>query len=213
MAIQRTHPRVVVRRFGPVRIWRDELSEIVAIIQQVHPVSVLEVDEYTCDQVDDLAELEKLRVARFALTSEDGLVSLLLDEDAAHISAVEPDLTTMGMLGEVERIATRHSRSRLFSLLRLPLMVTTTIFASVTFVVYGLVLGPLPNWLLIVLAGLVAGPLASSAGGGSLAQAILYTRTKAEAPTWLSRNRDALITNVIVSAAFLVIGIVIGQAN
>jgi hypothetical protein len=42
--------------------------------------------------------------------------------------------------------------------------------------------------------------------------AILYTRTRAEAPTWIQRLRDALITNAIVSAVFLVLGILIGKA-
>jgi hypothetical protein len=44
-----------------------------------------------------------------------------------------------------------------------------------------------------------------------LRESVLYTRTQAEAPTWLQRNRDGLLTNAIVSAVFLVIGIIIGQ--
>lgn len=43
--------------------------------------------------------------------------------------------------------------------------------------------------------------------------AIIYTRTHAEAPTWIQRNRDALITNVIVSAIFLLVGILVGAAT
>ena len=40
--------------------------------------------------------------------------------------------------------------------------------------------------------------------------AILLARTEKDAPPWLRRNMDALVTNAIVSAVFLVLGILIG---
>lgn len=110
MAVQRTTPLVVTRKLGPVRVWREGLGEIVDLIQQAHPVSVLHVGDYTCDRIDDLAELADSRVSRFALESDDKLVTLILDQDVAEISAVDPDLTTRGMLSEIEGIAHRHAR-------------------------------------------------------------------------------------------------------
>jgi hypothetical protein len=40
--------------------------------------------------------------------------------------------------------------------------------------------------------------------------AVISSRTRADSPPWLERDRDALVTNAIVSAAFLLIGILIG---
>jgi hypothetical protein len=74
---------------------------MVDVIGQVHPVNAMEADEYLCDRVDDLADLKRPRIDRFALVSDDGMVTLVLDRDSAEISAVEPDLATRGMLSEV----------------------------------------------------------------------------------------------------------------
>jgi hypothetical protein len=216
VAIERTHKRVVTRNFGPVRFWRDGLNEIVDVIQQVHPVKNLEVDGYRCDRVDDLADLEELRINRFALKSDDEAVTLILDRDTAQISAVEPDLATRGMLSEVERISMRHERvpARQMLLGLLPLAALLGVVLGLdAFEIFpqgwfGALLGVLTA--VVVMLGL---PYLTRRWFRPRCMAILYTRTSTEAPTWLQRNRDALITNAIVSAVFLVIGILIGQAS
>jgi hypothetical protein len=185
---------------------------MVDVIGQVHPVSTMEADEYVCDRVDDLADLERPRIERFALVSDDGLVTLVLDRDSAEISAVEPDLATQGMLGEVERIASKHARVTVRPLI-LPLLPVLAVFALAEF----LQRKGSPDLIQWIIVGVFAAifiattPMWTRHWVRPLRESVLYTGTQAEAPTWLQRNRDGLLTNAIVSAVFLVIGIIIGQ--
>lgn len=56
--------------------------------------------------------------------------------------------------------------------------------------------------------------LAAKSGVNSFSKssAVVFARTKSEAPPWLQRNRDALVTNALVSAFFLIVGIIVGYA-
>jgi hypothetical protein len=209
MPLRPSEPRTVTREFGPVRLWRDDLAEIVAVMRQVSPELTLETDAYTLDDVDELIDVKEMQVSAFRATSSDGRVRLILGRKDASISADDPDLLTRGMLGEIQRLADRRSRQRLrhkvfwwsFALSGFAAFVWSCSLgggrATSSLVVYLAVLGGgLGIWIHFL--------------DSPRQRAIIKTRTRAEAPPWLIRNRDALVTNAVVSAVFLVIGIVIG---
>ena len=61
----------------------------------------------------------------------------------------------------------------------------------------------------LMAAGFSAMPLIGMASWPK-SSAIVHTRTHEQAPPWAKRNKDALVTNAIVSSVFLILGIVIG---
>lgn len=214
VAVQRTKPRRVTRHLGDVRLWRDDLAEILKVIQQVHPVSTLEVDAYTCESVEDLASLEEARISRFVAQSDDHTVVLVFDRKISEISAVEPDLATRGMLSEVEKIAGRGFERRIYAALTLAFLALISALIVVAWLFGEKLPKEMPRMMGIPLIGvMLVFAFLVLVVQQRFRRPILYTRTRAEAPTWLHRNRDSLITNAIVSAVFLVIGILIGNAS
>lgn len=207
MPLRPTEPRTVVREFGPVWVWREDLEEIISVMRQVAPDLVLQADAYNLDEIDDLRALDEQTVNSFKATSRDSRIRLTLGAKEASISADDPDLTTRGMLEEVHRIATRHNRPKY----------RERFFFAVEFCGFAGFFAAIPGipsavavvllTISIIVVGLGVWGLLSMPPRH---RAVIYTRTRTEAPLWLVRNRDALVTNAIVSAVFLVVGILIG---
>ncbi|MEV6306619.1 hypothetical protein AB0M02_44985 [Actinoplanes sp. NPDC051861] len=213
MPLRFTEPRTVIRDFGPTWVWREDLVEIVSVMRQVAPDLTLRADNYSLDEVNDLDGLTARLVSTFAATSGDSRIRLVLSPEEASISADDPDLPTRGMLEEVHRIATRHQRVK-----HRERGLVWGLGASAAVVV--LSVATLPLWGDFRIAGLVALMILAKAimvasglifGGKPRRLAVVHVQTRTDDPLWINRNRDALVTNAIVSAVFLLVGIVLGK--
>jgi hypothetical protein len=173
---------------------------------------VMTADGFALDSVDDLDSLRTPTVGSLEITAAFGAAGTLrlqLGRKQAALEIHEPDFAARGLAAEIERIAA--TRQRFWA------RHGAWIAASVAVVLFaGGIVGLSTDmdalrWLLLpaMLLALLAGITFDTYGDGK-SGAILYTKTKREAPRWLERNRDGLVTNVIVSAAFLAIGILIG---
>jgi hypothetical protein len=208
MSLRRTEPRTVVREFGPVWLWRDDIAKIVETMREVSPELTLQSDAFMLDEVDDLRDLEENSIDTFRATSVDSRIRLSLGPKEAFISADEPDLATRGMLEEVYKIAKSQDRPGF----RKKAFIAGASFWFLGFMALLLKYGHGQSYALsfFAFAGILGLPIWFQIQSSPRRKAILGSRTRTEAPLWLTRNRDALVTNAIISAAFLIIGILIG---
>lgn len=223
MALRRTEPHTVARELGYIRLWRDDLAEIVFVMRQVAPDLTLSTDTYDLDSVDDLAKIGEESIAKFVATSADSRIHFEVGPRRSYIFAVDSDLLTRGMLDEVQRIARRRPR-RLVETWNKPalrissglILLAVAIPLAIGFERAGVFTGSgdrLPGWLAWSVVAATAAAAAAGAASGRSQRADLAkisTRLYVEKPPWLVRNRDALVTNAIVSFVFLIIGIVVG---
>jgi hypothetical protein len=108
----------VVRRYdlGVLRLWQDELAEIVRLVRQLPDIEV-RVESENNLLTDVRADLPQLgqRVSYFSVTatrraSDDStaphdVISVKLAKSRCQIEATEPDLTTMGLIDAIRSLA------------------------------------------------------------------------------------------------------------
>jgi uncharacterized membrane protein len=173
----------------------------------------MQADQYSLTEVADLGEAEETRINNFGFTTNDGSVQVELGARAAQITADDPTLATQGMIIAVKGLCKRRRRwvcvDRLFWLVALIGAVLTTLCV---------VLIPNDNnpdtapWQSLASIGLtIVGFVGAVLFRSGIPMVVLSTRTRDHAPTWLSRNKDGLTTNLIVSFIFLVVGFVVGK--
>lgn len=171
----------------------------------------IRADDYQIDAVADLAGLPEERVSRFeATTISDKQVQLVLSASDAFAVAEDPDLETKGLLAELQRLGQPQSWfGRNLSVI---------FWSAVMMIVFVVILsfstaGDTPAWMVIIFAagGALAGtvliwmyPRAESA------RAIIYTRTRLEAPTFWQRKRDDLWITGVASLISLILGGILG---
>jgi hypothetical protein len=125
-------PKVTKHELGTLRLWQDDLAEIVRLVQQLPDVQVvIEADNNTLDDVHtDLPKLGQ-RVSYFTVTAttataNDGagreLVSVKLAKERCRIEATEPDLTTTGLIEALRSLlgSCRRMPPRLQEIYRTP---------------------------------------------------------------------------------------------
>ena len=218
MPVKRVHPEIDRRKLGAARLWRDDLAKIVKLIGEIDPDDPPSVmaDDWEIENVDaDLAELadtlHKLRVQSFDVDTAGGRVHLKLSATESSLEILDPDLHDRGLATELQRMMKERRRffagGRLFWL--------SFALAAILFTTWALERSsthPLPQpyaWFLIVpSAVLFAFSIAARVLELDTKRgAIMYTRTRAEAPTWFQRNKDGLATNLIVSIVFYILGL------
>lgn len=209
----------VLYELGHVRLWRDDLSELISIIAEVDSNISMTIPGYHIDHVDDLEQYREDRIESFDLLALDSGLQLQFRGDRAALVVSTPNITLRGVAAEIVRVAETKRRGG-----RKSLFVSAAAFAS-CLTVAGL-LGYVTHanndnhWqsgeVLSVVVSLLGVVLFYPAILGVLwsrrsrSSAIMYSRLRREAPPWISRNKDALVTNAIVSVIFLVVGILIG---
>jgi hypothetical protein len=182
MALHKNRPTVHREYLGFVRLWRDDLAEMVAVIAESsngQPVEIQLGDEYTVDEIEDLVDYPDQRVEQVTVVAAAGRVRLTLTPVEASISVVEPNLTDRGMVGEVLRIALRR---RAWSL----------------FIRSALSSGKVGRPVLM--------DILSDKGSIERSGAIIFTQTKQEAPPFWLRKRD----DILIAIVSLLVGGAIG---
>lgn len=193
MALRRIAPEVLQVNLGPVRMWRDDLAKIARIIQEcASSGAVMTADGYELDDVDDLldlAEREVFQVEEFSIASLDGRVQLRLGRAVSLLEIQEPDLKAKGAVTEIKEVSNRcrnYANSIQFRQAVRILAAAIPLFGRSLLNATDKRLDEVPS------------------------QAIIYTRSRVEAPTfWQQKKHDVLIT--VVSNIFsLLLGGVIG---
>ena len=232
MALERIKPEVQRTNLGCVRMWQEELAEIVRLVGLLPDVKVrIEADNYTLtDVVADLPRLGQ-RVSSFSVIAErpaDGVphevVSVKLAKQGSCVEAADPDLDTYGLIGKIADIAKR--RRRLPAKLEPYFDITApnsggaalvlVVLAGVPGVIFGIgavqhLMHPhhaaftaWPTSIFVAITGLLI--VAAGCFGWYRARTTLFTAPHQAAQTWWERNSTAIVINVITSAIFLGIG-------
>lgn len=212
-----------VRHLGSLRLWRDDLAEMVDIIREHEQDVSMSIKDWTLDDVDDLAKLPAgVKPDDFVLETKSERIRLTLSTSRAAIEINGTDPATRGVAAEIQRIASTKLRPAYRH--RYAIRGTFLLMAC------GGVIGAFTNsesdksangepsvhltaagWISLAFFAVgVLGFFLVVSNPSSPSGALINIQTKAEAPPWLRRNRDALVTNVIVSAIFLVLGIAVG---
>lgn len=250
MSLKRLTP--TIKDLGYLRLWRDELEEIVALVRQQlgNETIVLESNDNELDDVGaDLPKLgSRLRyfTVKVASKPEDGtgvpreILTVNL-KNRCQIEATNPDVTTRGLIGDIEDITRPCRRLPLwypnFSgrspispesvasrqattaetgwTLLLALSIAGTVFGALTTsgsVTFGSSNHRLAlGWSLAILIP-SAIILMALLAGNFLSRTILFTGTRQAAPTFWQRNAAGITINVVVAALFLLFGWLIAHA-
>jgi hypothetical protein len=118
--LKRLTPVVQSFDLGCLRLWQDELAEIVRRTRMLDDAKVsIEADDYELDDMEtELAEIGP-RLEYFSVTATKAtggqeapreLVSIRLSRDDCRIQAPDPDLTTIGLINEIRALARRSRR-------------------------------------------------------------------------------------------------------
>ena len=238
------------RDLGYVRLWQDELAEIIRLMRQLDGADVhIEVDDYVIDDIEvDLPKIGSRRVKSFKATATRAtdneppheFMKIELSKERSQIEAGDPNLST---LGAMEAIVSLTDRCR-----RIPAGRLTKFFGSIPGTSWFRITGySVAISVLIWLSGILAGDLIVDAAsphsavgfwnknvalprpiwtawavlaallcvsifiGFIRARTVLYTGTRAEAPTWWQEHRSDVAINVAVSVVFFLLGILFGH--
>jgi hypothetical protein len=119
VTLERVKPEVQRVNLGCVRMWRDDLDELVRLVGKLPDVKVrIEANENVAtDLAADLPQLGP-RLAYFTVTGlrplgdfdEREVVRVHLANSGSYIEAADPDLVTKGLFREVEALARKRRR-------------------------------------------------------------------------------------------------------
>jgi len=197
------------------RLWRDDLSRIVEIVRSVDSETSIRTDKYILHEIDELRDVEENRIRTLRLSARSGQIRIYLSDARAELSIEEPDHVARGMASEIADVLERRRVLGSIRFRRIGAYAAFTVVMTVLWVVAAVpvlfVRSGLPDRLhpvvlIVVLAVVLIFEFSARPPG-----AVMYTHTRAEQPPWFERNRDTLITNAIVSAVFLILGLIIGH--
>jgi hypothetical protein len=225
MSLKRLKPVIEQYELGSLRLWRDDLARIVGLMEQLNGAVNVEADNYEVGDVEeDLPEISK-QLDYFSVTvtkvDEDAtqrrLLRLRVSKNDCSIAATDPDATTRGIISEIQSLAKKNRRLPLWltafigsrsglalgisALFALALAAGATLFLerfhfpTLAFI-FVLIMSSIG---LLLSAGLLVGLVRSNT--------ILFTETRAQAPTWWEEHRGDVAIHVVVGAAFFLLGL------
>jgi hypothetical protein len=213
---------------GYLRLWRDDLAEIVRLVRQLDAKRVeIHADACRLDDVEtDLPDprlgprLSDFSVIATTVAGNDTsreLISVRLSRRGSRIEVTDPDLTTTGLTNEL--------RSVVASCRWIPLWWPDFGFGAnngagpITGLVgffaflFGLLnltfrksAQPVPTYGVIA-AVVGAVMLIAAIIGAANSRTILLTNTRSEAPTWWQQYRAHIVIGVVIAAVFYLLGV------
>lgn len=226
MPLKRLTPVIKQYELGSLRLWRDDLVGIVELIGQLNGTVNIEADNYAVEDVeDDLPEIgQRLNYFSAAVTdvgegtTQRQLLRLRLSRNYCYIEAADPDAETRGIISDIQSLAERRRRLplRLTAFLASrsgPVLAISVLFALALTTGAALSLGEFhlsrPGWFILALLMSTIGLLLS---GGLLvgfvrSSTIIFTETRAQAPTWWQKHRSEIAIHVVVGVVFFLLGL------
>jgi hypothetical protein len=232
MALKRLTPMIRRYDLGLVRMWRNELVEIVRLISELDEaeVEVVADDQYKVDDIeDDLSaagpKLKSLTVT--ASRTSDGIlrefIKVHLSEAECTTEATDPDLATLGAMDQIRSLADECGRMPKWALRlyrdgrgqRDPSaagLLAAAILAGVATVITAISNAithyrhefPLPTDIVLTSVALLI--VYFFLLGLIRTRTVLYTGTRVESPTFWQEHRADIAINIGVSIVFFVLG-------
>lgn len=217
MALKKLSPDTSSRHLYAVRMWRDDIAEIIAMLKTLGDQKItikLHVGrvEYAVDAIDDLDQLRDDHIDDLVITHPRGEVKLTLG-DINRITTNDADLQTRAVVEQIEHYTRRKGRLRLYQWLyatqrwRGPILSLSAMGVSL----YLLMRSESSNWQSLEVRHWV-----SAAIGLILSLALLimarpnkskiYARRRVDLPPFWQRKRD----DIVIAVVSLIAGGVIG---
>jgi hypothetical protein len=217
---------------GP--LWRDDLRRICSLMVEAGKADLtIRVDNFELDAANDLdalyadhsGEFIKGKIRRFEVSCDAGRIRVVFDESRRVLTIKSPSIADGGLASALNRLI-RESDSRTL-LGRFPRLARQSFgwfvfFVAAALLVIGFFEITVPDlWtrnadvtagsfgLFVAILFLVLFSTSTSIWFNRI-RSVMYIATWSEAPPWLERNKDGLLTNVIVSAGFLALGWIAG---
>jgi hypothetical protein len=242
VVLKRLTPKLRQQNFGFIQLWRDELVEIIRLMDQLDDVQVrVEADDYLLEDVEgDLPKVGSRRLQHFTAiaTRSAGaeppreLMRIVLSARDCEVKATDPDFQAQGIMGEICNVVGRCGRSPRpliraacrwtagfglrGALLSVIISFAYTAILSIAASVVLAVTDSVPRHLsssitydaILASGGLL---LIAMETGTFLGRSIIYTASRAEAPTWWQQYRSTIFITLVVSAFFFLIGLIVSS--
>lgn len=203
------HPQVQHRRFPAIKLYAKDLRELASIFSNAHAEVQIQVDNYELDDVSELASITQARVQYFRIRAKDGSAFVSLGPASVELLVSGDSLEDRDLVASFEQFFSTH-RQRLLD-------------GRYTEILCDVVLGlaSLGLWILFVtryayftLAGRISIWLCASAlpcltmvtHRVRVPHSLLFTRDKADTPSFWSRNRDKILIDFIKVLVGAIVG-------
>lgn len=233
MPVEKITPSVHREWFPVVRMWRDDLEEIVKLVREVvggKEKLMLRVrdksDEYSISEIADIATFKIPRLKQISIYAPSIRVRLDIGPKDPILEVEDPDLHVRGLLAEISRMI--HAKAR--PLARLDRWIVDHLWFLILILLVAIPIGlinmlsgaslgahdktPGIAWQPAVV-GLAFGTVLYYAVGwlyrlGKFNTSILHIKSKVEEPTFWSRKKDDLAITLVSSVLSLILGGIIG---
>jgi hypothetical protein len=230
MALKRIEPVIKRCELGFLRLWRDELAEIVRLAGQLNGTAKIESDGFEVEDVDaDLPQIgERVEYFAVTITGRDenatlrDLLNLRLSLNQSYIEAIDPNAQTQVIISNIQSLAdkcrrpprwliafTGGSSSPILAILALIIIALALVIdllvvrSHLTHLEWGIF------GLAISTAGIVVGVLLIAVL--TMSSTVLFTGTRAQAPTWWQRHGTDIFIQLAIAAGFFLLGLFVGH--
>ncbi|MGW4462195.1 hypothetical protein [Micromonospora sp. NPDC004704] len=221
-----TGPEILHLNFGAMRIWRDDIAQMVSILQGATDKNLeFESDGFTLDSVSDLSDLPQESLTYFNATLKDESapewhndessykIVLHLATDKSFLILKDPDNGMRWAASQIGDLLNRRQR-RIYGAMKVTRVVALVMIlllaAPASFVIRG-VLHPIINvsYVMLVFTALglrfaIGRRLKSDRG------TLIFKKTRAESPAFWQRKRDDITITIVSNVVSLGLGAWIG---
>jgi len=186
-----------VESLGPVKLFLNDVEEIVSILREVSATVDIRTDEYSMESVEELKKLDVDCIHELTIQCREPYVSLELDRYRIWLYIAEDTPVSRGLFEKVKEVLVRRRR-RLARILRNP----SLIWVPLGLLIYPIVIGlRLSNWSLLALGLFLLISICIWGRWAWVARFERYStivlRRQSEHKSFWERNKDQLLLSVI----------------
>lgn len=223
MPLRRQEPLSKEWDFGLLRLYIEDLEEIVKTLSEVASDIVIEADDFVADSVQDLRELDKSYIDRLVIRCETVRLELTLSKGAARLVVLDPSIPVEGAIARIESMMQQRRRQPTTRLAwftpyspgdgalggAFVALIIIAGAAGLYWVIFSLGVEREIAFLTSLALGIstIAATLAL-ASKKRVRRAMVIPRLETEAPTFWKRNRDQIAINFLFTILGAVIGII-----
>jgi hypothetical protein len=211
--------RSLARRFGPVRIYKNDIEGIVEILEKFHddgesrePKIDISIGDYELSSIDELSEVKEKPIREMALEYKlyNPFVCIDLDisEESSRLYCSEDSATYLGVYTEIEKLLLSKRRKWEW-ISHVTWFLSAIATSAAIFVVYGQINNsPFMSYMGYSFGGLllIFGLLSFFTRSIRKSEIILVDRY--EQTTFWERNRDKLLVGLIIGSISFILGII-----
>lgn len=199
----------------PVKLYLDDIEKIVEILREVSTTIKIETDEYSIEDVKELASLDKERVTELNIQSAEPYLNLRIGPQKSWLNIAKDEPSSRGTFEKIKEVLFLRRRKALGFLDKWSITFPLTWllgFATVEFMIKAIrgggtlfIIGSIISPLILLFYLLLASYFWSH---GSF---IIILRRRSQEQSFIKRNKDRIIVGVLLALVSGAIGLIIGR--